>query len=55
MHNLAAQLLSGSIALPVAAVFEILALSRATHYRHLSSPVPADPTVESSFDVSLQG
>ena len=46
MMKLAAQQLSDGLRLPVAAVFETLELSRATHYRHLASPVPADPDME---------
>lgn len=46
MLKLAAQQLSDGVALPVASLFETLALSRATHYRHLASPLPAEPDME---------
>jgi transposase InsO family protein len=46
MRNLTAQLLTAEMALPLVSVFETLALSRATHYRHLASPAPADPDME---------
>lgn len=46
MRNLTAEVLTTGIALPLVSVFETLALSRATYYRHLSSPVPADPDME---------
>jgi putative transposase len=43
MLRLAAQQLADGVQLPVAALLETLELSRATHYRHLASPLPADP------------
>jgi transposase InsO family protein len=46
MMRLAAQQLADGVQLPVAALLETLALSRATHYRHLASPLPADPDME---------
>jgi putative transposase len=46
MIKLAAQHLSGSLQLPVAALFETLALSRATHYRHQTSTAQPDPDTE---------
>jgi len=46
MLNLAAQQLADGVQLPVAALFETLALSRATYYRHLASPRPADQDME---------
>jgi transposase InsO family protein len=46
MLNLAAQQLADDVQLPVAALLETLALSRATHYRHLANPVPADLDME---------
>lgn len=46
MRNLTAEVLTTGISLPLVSVFETLALSRATYYRHLSSPVPADPDME---------
>jgi transposase InsO family protein len=46
MRNLTAQLLTAEMALPLVSVLETLALSRATHYRHLASPAPADPDME---------
>lgn len=46
MRNLTAEVLTTGINLPLVSVFETLALSRATYYRHLSSPVPADPDME---------
>jgi transposase InsO family protein len=46
MRNLTAQLLTAEMALPLVSVFETLALSRATHYRHLASPAPEDPDME---------
>lgn len=46
MMKLAAQQLSDGLQLPVAALFETLELSRATHYRHLASPVPTDPDLQ---------
>jgi hypothetical protein len=46
MRNLAAQLLSSGIALPMASVFETFELSRATHYRHQASDPPLDPDLE---------
>lgn len=46
MHGFTAPLLTTESALPLVSVFETLALSRATHYRHLASPLPADPDME---------
>jgi transposase InsO family protein len=46
MLKLTAQQLADGVQLPVASLFETLALSRATHYRHLASPLPADPDME---------
>jgi putative transposase len=46
MHNLALQLLSSDIALPVASLFETLSVSRATHYRHQADPSVADPDMQ---------
>jgi len=46
MMRLAAQQLADGVQLPVAALLETLSLSRATHYRHLASPLPADPDME---------
>jgi putative transposase len=43
MRQLAAQHLSDHQPLPVAATFEALALSRATHYRHLAGAPQPDP------------
>ena len=42
MHRLAAQHLSASAQLPVAAIFETLAMSRATHYRNRVSTLQPD-------------
>jgi transposase InsO family protein len=46
MLKLTAQQLADGVQLPVASLFETLALSRATHYRHLASPLSADPDME---------
>jgi transposase InsO family protein len=46
MLKLAAQQLSSDLQLPLTSIFEVLALSRATHYRHLASPLPTDPDME---------
>ena len=46
MLKLAAQQLADGVQLPVAALFETLALSRASYYRHLVNPVPADTGLE---------
>jgi putative transposase len=46
MLRLATQQLADGVQLPVAALLETLALSRATHYRHRASPLPADPDME---------
>lgn len=46
MLNLAAQQVSNDSQLPLTSLFETLALSRATHYRHLASPVPIDQDLE---------
>ena len=46
MRSFTAQLLTTEIALPLVSVFETLPLSRATHYRHLASPLLADPDIE---------
>ena len=43
MSKLAAQQLSNDLQLPMTSIFEVLALSRATHYRHLTSPLSTDP------------
>ena len=46
MLKLATQQLSDGSQLPVTALLETLLLSRATHYRHLASPLPADQDME---------
>lgn len=46
MLKLAAQQLGDGVGLPVAAVFETLSLSRATHYRHRLSTPPPDPDIQ---------
>ena len=46
MMRLAAQQLADGVQLPVAALLETLSLPRATPYRHLASPLPADPDME---------
>jgi transposase InsO family protein len=46
MLKLAAQQLSDGVQLPVAALFEMLSLSRASYYRHLANPVLVDPDLE---------
>ncbi|HJS83511.1 MAG TPA: IS3 family transposase [Nitrososphaera sp.] len=46
MHNLTTQILASGIALPLASVFETLALSRATHYRHQTNPTAEDPDMQ---------
>jgi transposase InsO family protein len=46
MLELATQQLAGGLQLPVAALCETLSLARATHYRHLANPFPADPDME---------
>ena len=46
MLKLAAQQLLDDAQSPVAAMLETLSLSRATHYRHLASPLPTDPDME---------
>lgn len=46
MRNLTARLFTPEMVLPLVSVFETLALSRATHYRHLASPQPPDPDIE---------
>ena len=46
MMKLAAQQISNDTQLPLTSLFEILALSGATHYRHLANPVPTDPELE---------
>ena len=46
MLKLAAQQLSNGSPLPVTALLETLSLSRATHYRHLANPLPADQDME---------
>jgi putative transposase len=46
MHRLAAQHLSASEQLPVAAIFETLAMSRATHYRNRVSTLQPDSETE---------
>lgn len=46
MMKLAAQQISNDTQLPLTSLFETLALSRATHYRYLASPLPTDPDLE---------
>lgn len=46
MMRLAAQQISNDMQLPLTSLLETLALSRATHYRYLASPVPTDPDPE---------
>lgn len=46
MMKLAAQQLSNDLQLPLTSLFETLALSRSTHYRHLANPLSTDPDVE---------
>jgi transposase InsO family protein len=46
MRKLAAEQLSDIVRLPVASLCVTLELSRATHYRHLPSPVPTDLDME---------
>lgn len=46
MLKLAAQQLADGVQLSVVALLETLELSRATHYRHLTNPLPADPDME---------
>lgn len=46
MRGFTAQLLTTKIALPLVSVFEVLALSRATHYRHLAGTLLADPDLD---------
>jgi len=46
MLKLTTQQRSDGLSLPVAALCEMLSLARATHYRHLASPLPADPDME---------
>ena len=46
MMKLAAQQISNDTQLPLTSLFETLALSRATHYRYLASPVSTDPDLE---------
>lgn len=46
MLKLATQPRSDGARLPVSALLQALALSRATHYRHLANPLPADPDME---------
>jgi transposase InsO family protein len=46
MLKLAAQQLSDGVQPPVASLFETLALSRATHYRHLADRLPPAPDME---------
>lgn len=46
MRQLAAQHLSNHQSLPVAAIFEALSLSRATHYRHQIDALQPDPDSE---------
>jgi len=46
MLKLAAQQLSDGVQLPVAVLLETSALSRASYYRHLASPLPADLDME---------
>ena len=46
MRKLAAEQLSDGLRLPLASLCETLSLSRATHYRHLTSPLCADADME---------
>lgn len=46
MRNLATQQLSTGAPLPLDSRLASLLLSRATHYRHLANPLPADPDME---------
>jgi transposase InsO family protein len=46
MLKLTTQQLTDGVSLPVAALCETLSLARATHYRHLANPLPADPDME---------
>jgi transposase InsO family protein len=46
MGNLTSAILTSEMALPLVSIFETLALSRATYYRHLVSSLPADPDME---------
>jgi transposase InsO family protein len=46
MLILATQQLSDGVQLPVASLLETLELSRATHYRHRTCPIPTDPDME---------
>lgn len=46
MLKLATQQLADDGQLPVMALCETLSLARATHYRHLANPLPADPDTE---------
>jgi putative transposase len=46
MLKLAAQQISNDTQLPLTSLLETLALSRATHYRYLASPVLTDPDLE---------
>jgi putative transposase len=46
MRNLAAQLLSRGLALPMASVFETFDLSRATYYRRQASDPSSDPDLD---------
>src|SRR3954447_10010703 len=53
MRNLMTEILSSGIALPLASVFETLAIPRATHYRHQANPVAADPDMELRDHIQL--
>jgi transposase InsO family protein len=53
MYNLATQLLPADIALPVAAVFQTLDLSRATYYRRQANPASSDPDMELRDHIQL--
>jgi putative transposase len=46
MLKLATRQLADDGQLPVTALCEALSLARATHYRHLANPLPADPDLE---------
>ena len=53
MRNFTTNILSGGIALPLASVFETLALSRATHYRHQLGSLAVDPDIELRDHIQL--
>lgn len=46
MMKLAAQQLSNDLQLPLTSLLQTLALSRATHYRHLANPLSTDPDMD---------